>query len=680
MQRYYLHIIISCISLLIISSSPLSAQQKVFDYMDIFDLQMVSSPQISPDGSRIVYERHQFDMMTDRRFVNLWQIDFEGTNHRPLTSGKDSYGSVVWSPDGSRIAYTSSEEGSTQIFIRWMESGQAASLTNLDGSPGNLSWSPDGSHLLFTKQVDAEKPEIGSFPGPPEGADWASPAKVIDHVIYRQDGQGYTDLSYSHIFILPAEGGAPRQITSGPYDHNSPSWSPDGTSILFTADRTGNAALDPNNEQIYEIDVETGRLTQITDKRGPHGNPVMSPDGDHIAYTGYEDEFLGYQLTDLYVMDRNGGNLRTISGNLEVDVSDITWANDSESLYFRFDHEGSSNVGNISLEGDVTVLAEQLNSASIGRPYGGGSYSVADNGHFAVPAGSSDRPANLAVGETQEQPTVRPITSLNDELFKSLQVGETFEFWVDSSVDDFRVHGWIITPPDFDPDETYPMILEIHGGPHTNYGPRFTPELQLMASQGYVVVYTNPRGSTSYTPDFAGYINHNYPSEDYNDLIDAVDYVLEQGYVDTEQLFITGGSGGGVLTAWTIGKTDRFAAAVVAKPVINWYSFTLTADMYPFFAKYWFTEMPWEDPMQYLERSPISLVGNVTTPTMLLTGSEDYRTPMSETEQYYQALKLQGIDAALVSITGASHGIVARPSNLIRKVGYITGWFSKYRE
>jgi len=231
MQRYYLHIIISCISLLIISSSPLSAQQKVFDYMDIFDLQMVSSPQISPDGSRIVYERHQFDMMTDRRFVNLWQIDFEGTNHRPLTSGKDSYGSVVWSPDGSRIAYTSSEEGSTQIFIRWMESGQAASLTNLDGSPGNLSWSPDGSHLLFTKQVDAEKPEIGSFPGPPEGADWASPAKVIDHVIYRQDGQGYTDLSYSHIFILPAEGGAPRQITSGPYDHNSPSWSPDGTSI-----------------------------------------------------------------------------------------------------------------------------------------------------------------------------------------------------------------------------------------------------------------------------------------------------------------------------------------------------------------------------------------------------------------------------------------------------------------
>jgi dipeptidyl aminopeptidase/acylaminoacyl peptidase len=201
-----------------------------------------------------------------------------------------------------------------------------------------------------------------------------------------------------------------------------------------------------------------------------------------------------------------------------------------------------------------------------------------------------------------------------------------------------------------------------------------------MASQGYVVVYTNPRGSTSYSPEFAGYINHNYPSEDFNDLMDAVNHVLDEGYVDEDQLYITGGSGGGVLTAWSIGMTDRFRAAVVAKPVINWYSFALTADAYPFFTKYWFTEAPWDDPMQYMERSPISLVGNVTTPTMVLVGSEDYRTPNSESEQYYQALKLQDVDASLVKITGASHGIVARPSNLIRKVGYITGWFEKYRE
>lgn len=655
-------------------------QPEAFDYMNVFDLQMVGSPQISPDGNTIIYERHQFDVMSDRRYVNLWSIGFNGNDHHALTSGKGSYGNVAWSPDGSRVAYTSSEEGSTQVFIRWMEKGVTSSITNLSSSPGNLLWSPNGDYLLFTQQVKEDKPQIGSFPGAPEGAEWAAPAQVIDHVGYRSDGRGYIDLAYSHIFIISANGGAPRQLTTGSYDHNSPSWAPDGDSIIFTADRTGNASLDPNNAQIYEISVESGDLTQITDKRGPQNSPVISPDGRFIAYTGYDDEFLGYQLTNIYVMNRDGSNQRLISRNIDVDVSDITWSNGSNSLFFRFDEEGNSKLGNLNLNGEYSTLVSDLNSPSIGRPYGGGSYSVSENGRYAVPRGSADRPAELTVGHFPTRMATRTITSLNDELFKSISVGETTEFWVESSVDDFRTHGWIITPPDFNPDESYPMILEIHGGPHTNYGPRFTPELQLMASQGYVVVYTNPRGSTSYSPEFAGYINHNYPSEDFNDLMDAVNYVLDEGYVDENQLFITGGSGGGVLTAWSIGMTDRFKAAVVAKPVINWYSFTLTADAYPFFTKYWFTDMPWNDPMQYMERSPISLVGNVTTPTMVLVGSEDFRTPNSESEQYYQALKLQDVDASLVKIAGASHGIVARPSNLIRKVGYITGWFDKYRE
>lgn len=675
-------LLLSFVLLTLITFESLNAQNQpeAFDYMNVFDLQMVGSPQISPDGSTIIYERHQFDVMSDRRYVNLWSIGFSGDDHHALTSGKGSYGNVTWAPDGNRIAYTSSEEGSTQIFIRWIEKGVTSSITNLSSGPGSLQWSPDGDYLLFTRQIEEEKPQIGSFPGPPEGAEWAPPAQVIDHVMYRSDGSGYVDLAYSQIFVMSADGGAPRQLTTGPYNHSSPEWAPDGQSIIFTADRTGNAALDPNNEQIYEMNVESGELDQITEGRGPRSNPSISPDGRFIAYTGYDDEFLGYQLTDLYVINRDGTNRRTISRNIEVDVSDHTWSDDSNSLFFRFDEEGNSKLGNLNLNGEYTTLVSDLNAPSIGRPYGGGSYSVSENGRYAVPRGTASRPAELTVGHFPTRMATRSITNLNEELFKSVSVGETTEFWVDSSVDDFRTQGWIITPPDFDPEETYPMILEIHGGPHTNYGPRFTPELQLMASQGYVVVYTNPRGSTSYSPEFAGYINHNYPSEDFNDLMDAVNYVLDEGYVDENQLFITGGSGGGVLTAWSIGMTDRFKAAVVAKPVINWYSFALTADAYPFFTKYWFTDMPWNDPMQYMERSPISLIGNVTTPTMVLVGSEDYRTPNSESEQYYQALKLQGVDASLVKITGASHGIVARPSNLIRKVGYITGWFDKYRE
>lgn len=472
--------------------------QDHFDYLDIFDLQMVSNPQISPDGEKIIYERHQFDIMTDRRFINLWSVAFSGDQHKALTSGKNNYGNVDWDPDGTRIAYTSTEEGASQIFIYWLESGETASITNLTESPGNLQWSPDGEYILFTKNVEATKPSIGTFPGPPEGAEWESPAKVIEHVTYRQDGAGFVDLSYSHIFLISADGGSPRQLTSGNYNHNSPSWSPEGHSIIFTADRSGNESLDSNNAQIYEIDIESEELTQRTDKRGPHQNPVISPDGSYISFTGYEDEFTGYQLTELYIMDRDGSDLRVISDSFEHDISSIEWAQDSGSIYFQFDEEGETKIGNIELNGNFSVLVSGLGSASIGRPYGGGSYSVAENGRFAFSHITSSRPAELAVGHYPTRMAIRIITDLNKELFKSKITGNVEEIGVESSVDDFAIQGWIITPPDFDPNTTYPLILEIHGGPYANYGPRFSPELQIMASKGYVVLYTNPRGSTGY--------------------------------------------------------------------------------------------------------------------------------------------------------------------------------------
>ncbi|MEX0844317.1 MAG: S9 family peptidase, partial [Balneolaceae bacterium] len=646
--------------LVLILSNSVAAQidESYFDYMDLFDLQMVSNPQISPDGNTIIYERHQFDVMTDKRFVNLWTISFSGEDHRPLTSGKTSYGNMVWSPSGDRIAYTSSEEGSTQIYIRWRDTGVSASITNLTDSPGDLSWSPDGSQLLFSKFVPGSPSRsLAKLPTPPEGAKWEKEAQVIDKAVYRRDGSGYVKDGYTHLFVISAEGGAPRQLTSGDYDYDSPSWAPDSKHILFTSDRSGNADLDPNNEQIYEINIETGELNQITDKRGPHSNPKVSPDGKLITYTGFEDQFLGYQLTDLFVMNRDGSNLRKISQEVANDISSVTWSSDSKSMFFRYTEDGIAKVGNIKLNGNYTEIAQRLSSSTIGRPYSGGSYSVAKNGRFAFTIGSPLQPSELAAGHFPTKMANRTLTNINEQFLKAHKLGKVEEFWVHSSVDDFKVQGWIITPPEFSPNKKYPMILEIHGGPYASYGPQFTPELQLMASQGYVVVYTNPRGSTSYGEEFAAYINFNYPSEDHNDLMDAVDYVLEQGYTDVNNLFITGGSGGGVLSAWAIGMTDRFNAAVVAKPVINWYSFALTADGSPFYSKYWFTKKPWEDPEQFLERSPISLVGNVTTPTMLLTGEQDYRTPMSESEQYYAALKLQGLDAVMVRIQGSGHGI-----------------------
>ncbi|MBZ9651307.1 S9 family peptidase [Psychroflexus montanilacus] len=674
---------LSLLSLFLCFVSQLHAQvaKDHFNYMDLFDLQMVSNPEISPDGKTIIYERHQFDVMTDSRLVNLWQISFDGENHYPITSGTKNYGNVTWSPKGDKFAFTSNQDGSNQLYVYYLESKTTAALTNFTESPSNISWSPDGTQLLFSKFVpEASKAINVQLPSPPSGAKWEQSADVIDKAVYRRDGGGYVQDGYRHLFVISAEGGTARQLTSGSHQFSSPSWAPDGKHIVYTVNKSEDAELDPNNEQIYQQHISTGEVKQLTDKRGPFNSPTISPDGKYIAYTGFEDEFVGYQLTQLYLMNREGEEVQVLTQDFTQDISSVKWSKDSKSIYFRFDEEGNSKVGKIDLKGNATTVVKNLGSASIGRPYGGGSYSVSDKGNVAFSHVTTSTPSELAVVGRRSNAKPVLLTRLNENLLQSKKTGKVEEFWVDSSVDDFKVQGWILTPPDFDPSKQYPMILEIHGGPYTNYGSRFSPELQFMASRGYVVVYTNPRGSTSYGEDFAAYINHNYPSEDYNDLMDATDYVIDQGYVDEENVFITGGSGGGVLTAWSIGKTDRFQAAVVAKPVINWYSFVLTADGSPFFSKYWFKDKPWESPEDYLKFSPISLVGNVKTPTMLLTGQQDYRTPMSETEQYYSALKLQGIDAIMVRIAGSGHGIAGKPSNLFRKVGYITGWFDKYKK
>jgi len=663
---------------LLFSALFIFAQQKHFDYLDIFDLQMVAEPQISPNGEQIIYIRHQFDILEDKRYTNLWIINFDGSNHRPLTSGKNSYSSVRWSPDGKRIAFVSNEEGKSEIFIRYMDTGEMASITNLQHSPGDLSWHPDGKYLLFSKRIPFKRPSIASIPSAPSGANWSAPAVEIEHVRYRADGNfGFVTEGYRHLFIVSPEGGAFRQLSSGEYNHNSVSWAPEGNSVIFVSDRSGDEELVPNRQHIYELNIHSGDLARLTSEPGPYSDPVLSPDGARMSYISFEDKFKGYQQRFVYLADRNGSRARVLTAQSDFDPSSLKWSADSRNIFFRYDQEGDSRVGSLNLDGSYFDLANSLGSPTLGRPYGGGSYSVSKNGRIAFPKVTATRAPELAVGQPGGRSS-RVITDINGEFFKSRKVGEVEEFWVQSSTAHFKIHSWLIYPPDFDAEKTYPMILEIHGGPHTNYGPRFSPELQLMASQGYVVLYTNPRGSTSYGPDFASYINFNYPSEDHDDLMDAVDYVLEKGFVDPDRLYITGGSGGGVLTAWAIGKTDRFAAAVVSKPVINWHSFVISADLYPFFTKYWFTAMPWEDPEQYLTRSPLSLVGNVNTPTMLLTGELDYRTPMAESEQYYNALKLRGVDAALVRIQNEAHNMITRPSNLVRKVGYIVGWFDRY--
>ncbi|MGD1890001.1 MAG: prolyl oligopeptidase family serine peptidase [Cyclobacteriaceae bacterium] len=646
--------------------------------MNVFDLEYASDPQITPDGEQVVYVRNFMDIMEDQRQTNLWLVRSDGSQHRPLTSGNYQDFSPRWSPDGTKLLYASNREEGTQLFLRWMDTGQVAKLTNLIQSPRSLSWSPDGKWIAFTMEVVNAPPTLVQMPKKPKGAEWAEPAKYIDALQYRFDGAGYLDNSYTHVFVLSAEGGTPRQLTYGENDFGgSLSWTPDSRYLLLSANLHENGNLEqPLNSDIYELDVTDGSIQALTDRNGPDQSPQVSPDGQLIAYLGFDDRYQGYQVTKLYLMNRDGSNPQELLSSLDRDISFPRWSADSKSIYYSYDDEGVTKIAEVDLKGKTSEIATDVGGSSLGRPYASGSFSVSSDGQIAYTSTSPQRPADISL-VFQSGKSSR-LTGLNEDLLAYKQLGKVEEIRYASSADGREVQGWLVYPPDFDESEKYPLLLEIHGGPFANYGYRFSAEMQLYAADGYVVLYTNPRGSTSYGEEFGNLIHHNYPGEDYDDLISGVDAVIQRGFIDEERLFVTGGSGGGVLSSWIVGKTDRFAAAVVAKPVINWYSFVLTSDAYPFFSKYWFPGKPWDNTEHYMQRSPISLVGNVTTPTMLLTGESDYRTPISETEQYYQALKLQGVETAMVRIPGASHGIANRPSHLISKVLHVLAWFEKH--
>jgi acylaminoacyl-peptidase len=560
-----------------------------------------------------------------------------------------------------------------------MDTGQVTELTNVTGSPGNLTWSPDGQSLAMTMLVPDAPPAPAGMPARPQGAQWMDAPIVIDRLRYRSDGRGYRPHGFTHVFVVPADGGTPRQITSGSYDHGgSLSWSPDARSIVFSANRD-NPDYDVRNSEVFEVDVASGALTQLTERFGPDSGPAISPDGSMIAYTGFDDRYQGYQISRLYVMNRDGSGSRVVM-DLDRSVSSPVWAADGRGLYFQFDDEGVGKVGFTTLDGQFETVARDLGGVSTSRPYSGGSYTVSSEGSVAFNQTSPARPADVALGRRGRD--ARRLTSLNEDVLAHKQLGEVEEIWWESSHDGRRVQGWVATPPDFDPNRRYPLILEIHGGPFANYGPRFSAEVQLFAAAGYVVLYANPRGSTSYGDEFGNLIHHAYPGYDYDDLMSGVDAVIDRGFIDEDNLMVTGGSGGGVLTAWIVGKTDRFAAAVSAKPVINWISFSLTSDGYSSYYQYWLPGPVWEEGNleHYWQRSPLSLVGNVTTPTMLLTGELDLRTPMGESEQYYQALQIRGVPTRLVRIQGAYHGMAASsPSNQIAKVAHILEWFEQYK-
>ena len=650
----------------------------IFEPIDVFDLEYVSNTQISPNGEKVLYQRNFNDIMTDESFSNIWLIDYDGTNNRPITTGNYKDNSPKWSNQGNKFVFKSNREGKSQIFLFDLNNNSIQKLTNFQYPIESIQWSPNDEYILFSSFIDVKKDALIEMPEKPKGAKWNEPPVEISDLNYRYDSSGYRKPGGVQFFVITISGGTPRQISNIEPKKNSGQgvWL-GNDKIIFSANLNNDSDYNTNNSEIYTLSIKSGEHKALTSRIGPDYSPKVSNDNSLIAYLGYDDEYLGYQQSSIYIMKPDGSNKYKIQLDIDRSISNIYWSGDDKKIFFQFDDMGITKIASTSLDGKFKTVVDEVGGLSFSRPYSGGFFSLSKNDRYSFTYGTTHNPADLAVGYKGSK---NRLTNLNKDLFKYKKLGSVEEIWYDSSYDGKKIHGWIVKPPNFDSSKKYPLILEIHGGPHTNYGFHFSSEVQLFASKGYVVLYTNPRGSTSYGKEFGNLIHHNYPSQDYDDLISGVDFVIEKGYIDESNLFVTGGSGGGVLTSWIVGKTDRFTAAVVAKPVINWYSFVLYADNIGYFYKYWFKDLPWNDPESYLKRSPISYVGNVKTPTMVLTGEKDFRTPIVESEQFYAGLKLNKVETMLVRIPNANHGIAAKPSNLIAKVNAIISWFEKYKK
>ena len=510
------------------------------------------------------------------------------------------------------------------------------------------------------------------MPKAPAGAKWTEAPRIVERLQYRSDRTGFIDNGYRHIFVVPAIGGTPRQLTSGNHNHTGNEWTPDGRRILFSGLRAENDEYQWRESDIYSVDVASGDIKALTTRKGPDANPKVSPDGKRVAYTGNDWSRDSWIDSKIYVMNIDGSNPRLVSGDWDRAPSEMRWKADGSALYFTAQNEGSQNLYELPLTGP--------NGSKV-QPITRGTHmlSVSDLSSKGVAVGtltSFTAPGDIVSFDLKSPSNIRQLTAVNEDVLAGKTLGAVNEIWY-TSVDGKRIQGWYITPPAFDPARKYPMQLHIHGGPHSMYGVGFNFGWQEQAANDYVILYTNPRGSTGYGSAFGNAIMNAYPGKDYDDLMAGVDAVLAKGFVDPQNMFVTGCSGGGVLTAWIVGHTDRFAAASANCPVTDWLSFVGTTDGASWY--YNFEKLPWEDPSEHLRRSPLTYVGNVKTPTMLMTGVNDLRTPMPQTEQFYSALKLRRVPTAMVRFNDEWHGTTTTPSNFMRTQLYLRYWFDKYK-
>lgn len=660
-----------------LSTTALAQDETYLKVADYLEFEQVNEAQISPDGRQIIYTRRWVDQKLDRWSSALWMMDADGSRHRFLREGSNAR----WSPSGDRILFIAQgDNDKPQIFVRWMDAeGAVSQVTRIEIKPSSPQWSPDGSRIAFVAIVPAKDKWEIDLPSAPEGAEWSESPRILYRLHYRQDKIGFTDPGFSHLFVVAAESGTARQLTKGDWNVGAQfdglfsgaglSWMPDSTTILFDGLNEPDSDLVYRRSNIYSINISKKEIVRLTTKAGNWSDPVVSRNGRQIAYSGFEASNATYEMPRIYVMDSDGSNGRQLAGDFDRPADNLIWSADNRGVYFTAQDEGYVNVFFAGMNGEVRAVTK---------------------GHQVTRLQSTNRDTSVGVGirSSYHEPgdvhsflldgggSPEKLTSVNSDLLSGKSLGSHEEIWYEAA-DGNRAHGWIVKPPNFDSNTKYPLLMEIHGGPFGMYEGRFSFMYQLFAANGFVVLYTNPRGSTGYGEEFSQAIDHAYPSVDYLDLMAGVDAVIEPGYIDEKRMYVGGCSGGGVLSSWVIGHTDRFAAAAVRCPVTNWLSMAGTSDI-PLFSFTFFQKPFWEDPSDWLHHSTLMYVGNVKTPTAIMTGEQDMRTPMAQSEEYYAALKMLGVPTRLLRFNDQYHGTGSRPSNYMRTVLYMMSWYNKY--
>ena len=668
----------------------LSAQQRAISDSDLFAFRWVASPQISPDGRQATYVLVTVNAKHEGYETSLWIVATDaGSPPRRLTAGPHD-AAPRWSPDGTTLAFLRPKDGHAQVYLLSLAGGEAQQLTDLPKGASAAAWSPDGKTIAFTSTTTPEDLAKKDTTEKPK-----SDVRIVTQAEFRGDDEGYFDpAEHAHIWTVPAgmpgdEPAKAHQVTSGAFDEEAPQWSRDGARIYFVSDRRSESYYYPPDANVYSVAAGGSAMDTVVDINGPVFGAALAPDGKAVAFRGWINPRAArsYNQSDLFVS--RDGQAKNLTADYDFDMgSDVIgdqapprggggsspniWTADGKAVIVTTTEHGRSNLVRFDAQ---TGAREPLTTG--------------DHAVLAYTATPDGRRFVLTMGDPTHLPDVysldaqtkrlTQLTHVNDSLLTKRQLVTPEDFWY-TSFDGRKIETWIMKPVGFTPGKKYPLILNIHGGPHTAYGYIFFHEMQVMAARGYVVVYPNPRGSTTYGQEFGNVIQYKYPGDDYKDLMVAVDSVIRRGYVDSTRLGVTGGSGGGLLTDWTVGHTHRFAAAVSQRDVADWLGFWYTAD-FTLFQPSWFRSTPFRDPQEFLARSPVRYADSVTTPLMFILGDADFRTPPTQGgEAMFRALKYLHKTTVQVRFPGESHELSrsGKPAHRVERLQHILNWFDKY--